>query len=244
MSDNGNISTYQQQGYQMLKGVLPAAEALALGRELRELIENYNRNATWEGEWLSGEQRERTVLLHLHSPEKYHAGFGRLLFDRRILDPVAKLIGEDIELHHTKGFVKPPEKGAPFPPHQDYPFFPHQDDRMLAMVLYLSRASEAMGCIRVWPGSHKTGPQQPVPGYKYLDGADWPPEKALALPGEPGDAVIFNYLTVHDSGPNLSADLRVTILLQLRNVENRPVNDAHPSFAQGLVLRGKKPVGP
>lgn len=113
---------------------------------------------------------------------------------------------------------------------------------MLAIVLYLSQATEEMGCIRVWPGSHLKGPQTPVPGFNYLPAEDWPLHQSVTLAGKPGDAVIFNYMTVHDSGPNHSDEHRVTILLQLRHTENRPMNNEHPSFAQGLVLKGKKRI--
>jgi hypothetical protein len=40
----------------------------------------------------------------------------------RLVDALTQAIGPNVQLHHTKMLVKPPEKGASFPMHQNYPY--------------------------------------------------------------------------------------------------------------------------
>src|SRR5206468_9469208 len=102
--------------------------------------------------------QERTQLLHCHSVEFHSAAFGRLILDERLTSVAAELIGTpNVQLHHTKAFIKPPEKGSPFPMHQDRPFFPHERDSMIAAIIHFDDAPIEKGCVRVVPGSHKLG---------------------------------------------------------------------------------------
>ena len=39
--------------------------------------------------------------------------------------------------------------------HQDWQYFPSVKDSMIAAIIYVSEATDEMGCVRVYPGSHK-----------------------------------------------------------------------------------------
>ena len=67
-------------------------------------------------------------------------------------------------------------------------------------------------------------------------------ETALACPAKAGDALVFNYLTIHGSKPNRSARPRRNVLLQFRDPEDRPTNEFHASRGQGMMLRGINPA--
>ena len=54
------------------------------------------------------------------------------LVQDRFTSALADLIGPNVQLHHTKAFIKPPEKGSAFPMHQDQPYFPHAKQEDLA----------------------------------------------------------------------------------------------------------------
>ena len=47
-----------------------------------------------------------------------------MIQNNNFLDYVEKIIGENIILHHTKLFLKPPRFGSAFPLHQDWSYFP------------------------------------------------------------------------------------------------------------------------
>ncbi len=237
---------YRDQGFLLVRGVLPRAECARLRDELHGLAARLARkrdlNATWRGSWLKPEERARVEILHCHDVQFHLGSFSRLLVDPRLLDPVEHVLGPNIQLHHTKMFIKPPEKGSPFPMHQDYSYFPHRSHSMLAAVLHFDDAPLQKGCIRVYPGSHRQGPlPQETDGNFYLSQEDWPLERALAVPCHAGDLLLFNYLTVHGSGVNESPEARTTCLFQFRDPADPPTEERHLSRGQGMILRGIDP---
>jgi phytanoyl-CoA hydroxylase len=241
------VAHYENQGYLLLKGVFDRAEAAELRREAHELMERLLRfqeiDATW-GSARDVADRPATRLLHCHNVQFQSAALGRVMFDSRLVDAVADLIGPNIQLHHNKLFIKPPERGSPFPMHQDHPFFPHERHTMLAAIIHFDDAPLAKGCVRVVPGSHKQGPLEHIAeGSFHLSPQEYPVEQALPLEAEAGDVLIFSYLTIHGSGVNTSDEARTTLLVQMRAPDDPPLNDAHRSRGQGMMLRGVDPNG-
>lgn len=239
-------SFYRDNGFLLVKGLLSAAEAASYRRECHELLERLGAvretDATW-GSARSG-ATGATVLRHCHDVQYHSAAFTRLLTDDRLGDAASELMGSpNVQLHHNKMFVKPPEKGSPFPMHQDQPFFPHERHSMTAAIFHFDDAPLEKGCVRVVPGSHKLGPLEHVEeGGWHLPFERYPLESALACPAEAGDVLIFNYLTIHGSGVNTSNDARTTLLVQMRDPSDPPSNDEHRSRGQGMMLRGIDPL--
>jgi ectoine hydroxylase-related dioxygenase (phytanoyl-CoA dioxygenase family) len=174
----------------------------------------------------------------------YSAAFTRLLVDERLTGAVADLIGTpNVQLHHNKLFIKPPEKGSPFPMHQDYPYFPHERHTMMAAVIHFDDAPLEKGCIRVVPESHKRGAidHDPQGGF-HLPFDQYPLESSTPCPARAGDVLFFNYLTIHGSGVNVSQEARTTLLVQMRDPEDKPIVNTHESRGQGMMLRGYDPT--
>ena len=122
--------------------------------------------------------------------------------------------------------------------HQDWDYFPSIKDSMIAGVIHVSHATDEMGCLRVFPGSHKLGRLNQSNGHS--DGEilrNYPIEKATPVVAEPGDVVFFHYFTIHGSLPNVSQDVRKTVLVQLHSGDDR-IEDGitHPNAR--MVLRG------
>lgn len=236
---------YEENGYVLVKGILPRQECAVFRQELHELAARLQAkkdiNATWRGSHLSEADRKGLQVWHCHDVQFYLSSFSRLLVDSRLVDPVANLIGPNIQLHHTKMFIKPPEKGSPFPMHQDYPYFPHERNSMVAAILHFDDAPLEKGCVRVVPGSHKLGPQETEPDGLYLSPKRYPIEEATPCPAEAGDLLVFSYLTIHGSGINTSGEARTTCLFQLRDPADHPTKDTHRSRGQGMILRGIDP---
>jgi phytanoyl-CoA hydroxylase len=240
-------SFYRDNGYALLERVLDAnfLEALRNGADttIQRMNEsNMDTNRIWGGQWISEGERKQQRVDAIHDMQFQSAVFTQLLVHAPLLDPIEELIGPNIQLHHTKLLAKPPATGGAFPMHQDYPYFPHEKHTMLAVSIYLDDATEENGCIRVVPGSHKLGPVPCDPGGFYLPPDKYPIEDSTPIPAKAGDAVVFNYLTIHGSSPNRSPRPRRNILLQLRDPADRPANDAHVSRGQGMMLRGYNPL--
>lgn len=233
---------FQEQGYVLVRRVFTPECVHGLEGEFDRIVgqllaSGEEVNARW-----TGPEMDRlgagTVVLHTHNVQQYSATWLRALLNDRFLDVVEAILGPDIVLHHTKLFQKPAEMGAPFPMHQDWSYFPSEKDTMMAAIIHVSAATDEMGCLRVYPGSHKLGRVSDSHGqieHEML--LKYPIQDALPLEAEPGDVVFFNYLTIHGSMPNRSDHVRKTVLVQMHAGDDaiEPGN-LHPN--ERLVLRG------
>lgn len=236
---------YADQGFVLVKGLLSKDEAAKYRQETHRLLASLEvrDDPTWgSAAEISG--GATTSLQHLHDAQFYSAAYSRLMVDQRFTDVVAAVLGTpNVQLHHTKLFVKPPENGSPFPLHQDHPFFPHTQHRVGAAIFHFDDAPVEKGCIRVVPGSHLDGPREHNPtGSFHLPDVDF--ETSVPIPAEAGDVILFTYLTVHGSGVNVSSEARTTWLIQYRDPADPPATRAHEhSLGQGMMLAGVDPTG-
>ena len=232
---------YLEQGYLHVQGLLTPEEAAAYRAECHRLAERTgNTDATWSSVRASADGQQLR-LSHCHDVHFYSAAFTRLLVDERLMRVARGIIGPNVQLHHTKMFIKAPEKGSPFPMHQDYPYFPHQNHSMIAVIVHFDDAPVEKGCLRVVPGSHRLGPLESVGQDHHLPTDRYPIEEALPVPARAGDAIFMSYLLVHGSGVNRSQEPRTTVLIQMRDPTDIPLNERHSSRGQGMMLAGIDP---
>lgn len=230
-------ASYAENGYLLVRGLIPPDEAAALRAEVHAIAARQGpTNATWASVAAGGTQLE-----HSHDVQFRSAAFTRMLSDPRLVAVFTGLIGPNVQLHHNKMFIKPPEKGSPFPMHQDYGYFPHRGTSMTAAILHLDDAPDAKGCVRVYPGSHKLGPLPAIGDDRHVDEAAFPLAGATPVEAAAGDLLVFNFLTVHGSGLNVSDAARTTWLVQVRDPEDEPLTDQHRSRGQGMMLAGIDP---
>ncbi|HEY8665961.1 MAG TPA: phytanoyl-CoA dioxygenase family protein [Tepidisphaeraceae bacterium] len=237
---------YDDNGYVLVKGVLSKDEAATYRQHLHELAERLqkvrNIDATWGAIRQTQSEAQKTVILHCHDVQFYDAVFTRLICDPRLTGIAQSIIGPNVQLHHTKMFIKPPEKGSPFPMHQDAPYFPHDKHSMIAAIIHFDDAPLEKGCVRVMPGSHKLGVLEHERNSSInLPMDKYPIDKATPCPAEAGDVLFFSYLTIHGSGVNTSSEARTTMLVQMRDPTDPPTIRAHESRGQGTMLAGIDP---
>lgn len=237
---------YREEGFLLVRGLLSPEEAAELREEVHAAFRRVEVSP--EGAWRSAREVAGDVppkLQGMHDMQFASAAFSRVLVDDRFTSVAAGVLGGDnVQLHHTKAFVKPPEQGAPFPMHQDHPFFPHAGHRVAAAIFHLDAAPESKGCVRLVPGSHRRGPLEHVEeGSWHLPVDDWPLSSAVPVEAEAGDVLFFSYLMVHGSGINRSNEVRTTWLVQFRDPADPPTTDQHTgSRGQGMMLRGIDPA--
>ncbi len=239
---NSTSETFARDGYVLAKGVFSPSEVAELEAAFDRIVDQLVRskeqlNARWGGpemDKIGGD----TVVLHTHNVQQFSAAWLRALTHPKFLAAAAQIIGPDIVLHHSKLFQKPPEKGAPFPMHQDWTYFPTLKDSMIAGIIHISKATDEMGCLRVYPGTHTLGRVEGTSGQAESDLlAKYPLEGATPLEAEPGDVVFFHYFTLHGSMPNRSAETRKTVLVQLYSGNDRvEPGNTHPD--ERLCLSG------
>lgn len=239
-------SFYKENGYVLARGVLTPEEAAAYRRECHALAERLSKikniDATWGSARQLGPEAAKTQVLHCHDVQFYSAAFARLIVHEKLMSTAASIIGPNVQLHHTKMFIKPAEKGSPFPMHQDCPYFPHDRHSMIAAIIHFDDAPLEKGCVRVVPGSHKLGllPHEREGGW-HLSPDKYPIEEATPCPARAGDVLFFSYLTIHGSGLNRSNEARTTVLVQMRDPLDPPSIRTHESRGQGMMLYGIDP---
>ncbi len=152
----------------------------------------------------------------------YHTSAALLMSacDPRTVSLMAEILGADIELF-MDGQVpyKEPHGGYVKHLHQDATYFEHAGPGPVAVLLYGVPTDERNGALRVVPGSHRNGTIRHVDTDSHM-GLMWDWERALPVPGEPGDAIIFHIHCVHGSGPNSAGKPRPTFINRYRRVDD------------------------
>ena len=139
------IDDFWARGFLTVEDLFSPAEVTAL------------REAT-EFEAIRGPQNERGYAehtVHLLELTVRHPLFMELAKNERILSLIRPLIGNDIQLQHSKIASKPPAKDSgPYRWHQDFAFFPHSNSSLVAAMVMLDDSTP-----RKW--LHANGRRQP-----------------------------------------------------------------------------------
>ncbi len=234
---------FQEHGYYHARGLFEPDEIATLQTDFDRIVTQLHQSddivdATWDGGETAKLSRAGDKIFHTHNVQKYSRAWLNAFLNERFLDVVEEMVGPDILLHHSKLFQKPAEAGSPFPMHQDWPYFPSEKDSMIAGIIHVSDATDEMGCLRVYPGSHRLGRIEGADGRRQNDVLDqYPIEDATIVEAKAGDVIFFHYFTLHGSMPNRSDKVRKTVLCQLYAGTDRIEDgNAHPD--ERLVLRG------
>jgi len=120
--------------------------------------------------------------------------------------------------------------------HQDWSYLPTVSDTMIGAMVHVSDATEEMGCLRVYPGSHKHGRIQNSSANDKAFHERFSFEAATPIEARAGDLIFFHYFTVHGSVSNQSKRPRKVVFVRMFSGNDRK-EDPH-QFAENLVLRG------
>jgi phytanoyl-CoA hydroxylase len=233
---------YEGNGYVRARGVFDAQEVEEMRAALAQILADVEGTANDANHQWGGVAQE-AVLKGFHNVQFHDAAFTRAAAHPKLVEVLTEIIGPNVQLHHTKMLVKPPEKGAPFPMHQDYPYFPHERHTVVAASVHLDDTDEQNGCLRVVAGSHKQGPLEATGENHTLE---VPLEDGAPIPARAGDVLFFNYLTIHGSGLNTSDRTRRNVLFQYRDPEDPPLVkngvEEHVDWGMGLMVAGRNPA--
>jgi phytanoyl-CoA hydroxylase len=237
---------YRENGYLLVEGIFNATEVEEMRKATDSIIERaantkFDHNAAWQGDYLPPDELKKLVLKGFHDVHYHDAIFTKAMCHPNMAAVLSQLIGPNVQLHHSKMLVKPPEQGAAFPMHQDAPYFPHARHTMLAASVHMDDSDMENGCLCVIPKSHKSG-ELPHVGQFYLNHREYPLSMGTPCPAKAGDVLFFNYLTIHGSDANRSKRPRRNVLFQYRDPEDLPIKDVHVNWGQGLMVCGENPT--
>jgi len=245
MDQSNYADFYKENGYLLVKGVFNPSEVAEMREAVdgilqRAVMSKADANAAWQGDYLPPEELKKLVVKGFHDVHYHDASFTRAIIHPKMVAVLTQIIGPNVQLHHSKMLVKPPEVGAAFPMHQDKPYFPHMNDTMLAASVHLDNADDENGCLYVIPGSHKQG-SLPHVGRHYLNHKEYPVSSGIPCIAEAGDVLFFNYMTIHGSNANHSERTRRNVLFQYREASDFPTENTHMSWGMGLMISGENP---
>ena len=223
------VAAYERDGFVCPVPVLSAAEAQAARAELE----------AWEaarGAPIDFPEKSKSYLLFDWADQLAH--------HPRILDAVEDLIGPDILVYHSTLFLKEAHSAAFVRWHQDSTYFYLAPHLHVTAWVALSDASEAAGCMRALPGSHRWGSiahdDKPEPMNMIRRGQGiserFDAETGSALPLRAGEMSLHHTDLVHASGANETSDRRIGLAISYIPAHVRSTAAVQP---HALCVRGQ-----
>ncbi len=159
----------------------------------------------------------------------------------RILDVYEDLIGPNILCYSMAFRIKNPDGKTFAGWHQDGAANPIKPILVIG-ALALGECTVAHGCLKVIPGSHKTGalthtdtgdPDSILSRGQYIS-ADFDESKAVDIVLRPGEIGLFNAEIIHGSQVNRANERRIILLVEMMPTHTEP--RAHRDT--GMLVRG------
>jgi ectoine hydroxylase-related dioxygenase (phytanoyl-CoA dioxygenase family) len=215
------IDFYNEQGYLVLKDVIPADVLNAASEETERMV-SVAKTLTEAIPMLDldpSHTPEKPRVRRIKSPHEHSEHFRALAGDPVILDLLDPLMPSGVRIHNTKVNMKSAGVGESIEWHQDWAFYPHTNDDMLAFGLMLEDVDQANGPLMVIPGSHK-GPllshhnNGVFAGAVDPDDPDFHFDRAVTLTGKAGSMTVHHARTLHGSAPNKSDRARLILFFE------------------------------
>lgn len=148
----------------------------------------------------------------------YDPNFWIPWFQRNGLSQLAKsLVGPNCTLILHACFKKPARVGTPIVPHQDQALWDTSYPGAITAWIALEDATPENGCLEMYNGSHKRGlishniPKSATT-HQAIDLID-ESLKPTVVPMKAGDMILWHRYMAHSSGPNLSSQGRMAMVM-------------------------------
>jgi len=165
-----------------------------------------------------------------------------------MVNSVAKLLDSDSPVchFHTKLMQKEPKVGGAWEWHQDYGYWYKNQflfpDQLVSVMIALTEANKANGCLQVIKGSHKMGRvnhgfsgEQVGADMTMVNNALQTMEHVY-VEIEPGDALFFHSNLLHRSEANLSDRPRWSLISCYNSLSNHAYNDESTSWREPVKI--------
>ena len=170
--------------------------------------------------------------------------YSLLIRSERMISSVAQLLDSDSPVchFHTKLMQKEPKVGGAWEWHQDYGYWYKNQflfpDQLVSVMIALTEANKANGCLQVIKGSHKLGRvnhgfagEQVGADMVMVDHALKTLEQVY-VELQPGDALFFHSNILHRSEANTSDRPRWSLISCYNSLSNPAYNDDSTSWRE------------
>ena len=216
LSNKQMVGSYNSNGYLVINDILSTNEI----EEIRAVCESSDFKHHFEQLGCDS----NTSVFNGLTP--VHPVFMKLAKHPAIVEIVNALIGDNVQLHHSKLMRKPPSKTASerfVGWHRDFAYFPHTNTKLFALMVMLDDATPENGCMSVVPASHTTGLLEhssvDMKGFHVnpeKNSAVFEDTEAVSIEPKAGGISIHHCLTLHSSSENHSGKPRRGIVFQYR----------------------------
>ena len=234
------VEAFHVKGYLALRSIFTKDEVTAWDRESRRLL----------GLGIAHEDNLRTVVYktptgipivdRIHPVADLSPLFKALTNDTRIMNALRELYGEEMLLFKDKIIYKMPGVSG-YAIHQDYSSWQNFPRNLANVIVSIDGANAENGGVEFFPGYHQQLLSTPGELRKMN------PEEAAQIDfdnGElietsPGDVVIFDCLTPHQSGVNRSNHLRRQLYLTYSSAKNGDLYEQQLEFFEATCRNGR-----
>lgn len=241
MSESQNIASnaiadeYQRDGFAFPIDVMTEDEAFHYRQQLESLEPSARESSLGNND-------------QLNYPHVIFRFACEIVCNPPILDIVESILGPDILVWGSTLFIKEAHSDSYVSWHQDLRYWGLDSDEQVSAWLALSPVSEANGCMRFLPASHK-GELLPHKDSFAANNSltrgqevevDINDSKAVSVPLKPGQMSLHHGRLLHCSGPNRSNDRRIGLTINYISPKVRQVV-AEKDFA--MLVRGEDHYG-
>ena len=234
------IAAYNRDGYLIIKNFI-SSEAVDKLYGIATSDDTLTKHAFD----LNDQTGKKTKLTLWYTPG--NDAYGLLTKSKRVVDSVTNLLEGDSPIchFHSKLLQKAPKVGGAWEWHQDYGYWYKNEfllpNQMMSVMVAITDANKANGCIQVIRGSHQMGRiehgfagEQVGASQHYVDLALKSME-LVYVEINAGDALYFHSNLLHRSEANLSEKARWSIISVYNRASNIPYNE--PSKSSTVPLQ-------
>ena len=238
---NEEVKSFHRDGYVIVPGFFSKAEIDKLyGIAINDTVIHENALD------LNDQTGKKTKLTLWFNPGD--DVYSMLLRSNRMVNSVALLLDSDSPVchFHTKLMQKEPKVGGAWEWHQDYGYWYKNQflfpDQLVSVMIALTEANKANGCIQVIKGSHKLGRLNHGFAGEQV-GADMvivehvlKTMEHIYVEIQPGDALFFHSNLLHRSEANTSDKPRWSIISCYNSLSNPAYNDESNSWKEPVKI--------
>ena len=234
------IAAYHKDGYLIIKNFISSDAVDKLYG-----IATSDDTLTKHAFDLNDQTGKKTKLTLWYTPG--NDAYGLLTKSKRVVDSVADLLEGDSPIchFHSKLLQKAPKVGGAWEWHQDYGYWYKNEfllpNQMMSVMVAITDANKANGCIQVIKGSHQMGRIEHGFAGEQVGASQHYVELALKsmelvyVEIKAGDALFFHSNLLHRSEANLSEKARWSIISVYNRASNTPYNE--PSKSSTVPLQ-------
>jgi phytanoyl-CoA hydroxylase len=200
------INFFGENGYLPWTTILTPEEVAALRTEYDAVFAAANHDGRFRNlatPVADGPPQPARRMLQIMQMCERSLAFRRLIYDARILDVIADLLGPNLMLFHDQALFKPAGDGGAVFWHQDNGYWKCRPANLISCWLTLDDVDVHNGAMHVIPGSHlKPATHEQAKATQALLESQVDESRAVVVPLPAGACMFHHCQTLHYTPPN------------------------------------------